>query len=209
MNRPFRRIDFKFVLKKYVPLLYRVYAYCDDARTDCLDRVYDYMLYNGLSVFKTVPSELVVVGYKVGDQYCIDVLETSAVLDYAGGRSFYIASHPILESLNFGFHDERLGVYKEANIADRKTGKSLRKLYTGFTFTGHSVFSGQTVRSEDAIIVGFLKKSANTFQNFRLDIHIESIVPNNASVDRMRFIKHSDWIFEDNEADACCTQDEE
>lgn len=88
MNRSFRRIDFKFVLKKYMPLLYTVYAYCADARVDCLDRVYDYMLNEGLSVFKTVPSKQVVVGYKVNDQYRIDVLETSAVLDFVGIASF-------------------------------------------------------------------------------------------------------------------------
>jgi len=209
MNRPFRRIDFKFVLKKYVPLLYMVFAYCADVRVDCLDRVYDYMLYEGLSVFKTVPSKLVVVGYKVDDQYRIDVLETNAVLDFAGDRQFQIASHTLLEGLNFGFYGARLKAYQDTNSINRRLGNQLGKIYAGFSFNGRSVFSGRIIRSEDVIVVGFLKKSENTFQNFRLDIHIKSIIPNSTSVDSMRFIKHSKWSFEDNEADACYIQGKE
>ncbi|KAG6617100.1 uncharacterized protein IUM83_04872 [Phytophthora cinnamomi] len=209
MNRPFRRIDFKFVLKKYVPLLYMVYSYCADVRVDCLDRVYDYMLHEGLSVFKTVPSNLVVVGYKVDNQHRIDILETNAVLDFAGARQFQIASHTLLEGLNFGFYDARLIVYQENNTVNRRIGKQLRKIYADFSFNGRSVFSGRIISSEDVIVVGFLKQSENTFQNFRLDIHIESIIPNSTSVDSMRFIKHSKWNFEDNAADACYTQGKE
>ncbi|EGZ24656.1 hypothetical protein PHYSODRAFT_296663 [Phytophthora sojae] len=154
MNRSFRRIDFKFVLKKYMPLLYTVYAYCADARVDCLDRVYDYMLNEGLSVFKTVPSKQVVVGYKVNDQYRIDVLETSAVLDFVGDRQFQIASHTLLESLNFGFHDARLKAYQDISSMDRRIGGQLRKMYASFSFNGRSVFSGEIICSEDAIVVG-------------------------------------------------------
>ncbi|KAE9345781.1 hypothetical protein PF008_g8597 [Phytophthora fragariae] len=209
MNRPFRRIDFKFVLKKYVPLLYMVYAYCADVRVDCLDRVYDYMLYEGLSVFKNVPSKLVVVGYKVDDQYRIDVLETNAVLDFAGDRQFQIASNTLLEGLNFGFYDARLKAYHDNNIMNGRIGNQVREIYAGFSFNGRSVFSSRIIRSEDVIVVGFLKASDNTFQNFRLDIHIESIIPNSSSLDSMRFIKHSKWSFEDNEADACYIQGEE
>lgn len=92
---------------------------------------------------------------------------------------------------------------------DRRIGGQLRKMYASFSFNGRSVFSGRIICSEDAIVVGCLKKSVNTFQNFRLDIHIESIIPSSSSADSMRFIKHSKWSFEDNEADACYLQDGE
>ncbi|KAG7393999.1 hypothetical protein PHYBOEH_005922 [Phytophthora boehmeriae] len=158
MNRPFRRIDFKMVLKKYVPLLYSTYAYCTNARVDCLDRVYDYMLHQGLSMFKTVPSDRVVVGYKVGSnllgtsKYRIVILETTSVLDVSESYQFQIGSHPLLEGLNFGFYKDRLEAYKTIN---------------------------------------------------RLDIHIESIIPNRTEVDALRFINHDKWNFEDNVSDDC------
>ncbi len=203
MNRPFRRMDFKMILKKYVPVLYAVYTYCANARIDCLDRVYDYMLHEGLSMFKTVPSEHVVVGYVAGDQYQIDILQTSSVLDFAGDQEFVIGSNLILESLNFGFYKLRQSVFHGVNGLDNQIKQGVRKMYSGFRFSGQSVFTGRTIHSQDAIIIGFLKKSLNTFQNFRLDIHIESIIPNSPHVDRLRLIDHDKWAFEDNEYDKC------
>lgn len=205
LNKPFRRIDFKMVLKKYVPLLYGAFVYSINARTDCLDRVYDYMLHEGLSMFKSVPSTRVVVGYKVGDQYRIDILETPNILNHVGNRDFRIATNPLLEGLNFGFYDHRLHAYNTTNRLDNDIKQSVRKLYEGFRFSGKSVFTGATIHSENIIVIGFLKESVNTFQNFRLDIHIESAIPNNATVDRLRFIDHDKWAFEDNEHDVCYT----
>lgn len=203
MNRPFRRIDFKFVLKKFIPVLYAVCAYCANTRTDCLDHVYDYMLHQGLSMFKTVPSEHVVVGYCVGSAYRIDVIETRAVLDFEKDRDFMISSNTMLEGLNFGFYKRRLQVYKDTNAWDNSIKQELRSVYADLTFEGRSVFTGDVVSSENAIVIGFLKKSNNTFQNFRLDIHIESIITNNPAVDKLRLIQHSKWNFEDNMTNIC------
>jgi hypothetical protein len=201
INKPFRRIDFKMILKKYIPLLYSVFAYCANIRIDCLDRVYDFMLYKGLSMFKTVPNKYIVVGYKVDTNYRIDIIETSSILDFSGNDIFQIASHPLLEGLNFGFHTDRQIAYNEVNKRNDNEKKKLRKKYDGFKFNGKSVFTGHTIYSDNTIIIGFLKESENTFQNFRLDIHITSIIPNHIDLDKMRFINHDKWIFEDNEYD--------
>lgn len=201
INKPFRRIDFKMILKKYVPLLYSTFAYCANTRTDCLDKVYDYMLSKGLSMFKNVPSNHVVVGYKVGNNYRIDILNTSDVINFTGEHGFQIGSHTLLEGLNFGFYDDRMDAYNSVNQMNGAIKKGLREKLTGFTFSGQSVFTGRTINSSNVVVIGFIKESENTFQNFRLDIHIESIIPNHDEVDALRKIKHDKWSFEDNEYD--------
>lgn len=151
-------------------------------------------------MFKTVPSNYIVVGYKVDNSYRIDIIETSSILDNTED-TFQIASHPLLEGLNFGFYTDRRLAYNEVNKINDSVKEKLRKQYDGFKFSGKSVFTGHTIYSENTIIIGFLKKSENTFQNFRLDIHITSFIPNNIDLDKMRFINHDKWIFEDNEYD--------
>ncbi len=202
INVPFRRCDFKLILKKYLPLIYRLYAYCANTQTDCLDKVYDYMLYNGMSMFKSVPSDYVVVGYTVGTDYRIDIIKTDAIMNMYPDMKFKIASHPLVEELNFGFYEERMKAYKDMCKLDNKMKNQLRNKFKGVAFSGVSVFTGKTIYSNDCIVIGFLKASENTFQNFRLDIHIPSFIDNDR-LKKMRTIAHDKWRFEDNTYDVC------
>ncbi len=195
LNKPFRRIDYKFVFKKYFPLLYRVYLYCDKHYIDNKDNIYDYMLTKGLSLFKTVPSKYIVVGY-IDNQKCpkLDIIKTYSLLNFSKHiNKFKIASHELVEGLNFGFYEHRLNAYKNIIALDNIEKLKLKKLFSNFNFTGVSVFSGDTILSNQCIIIGFLKQSENTFQNFRLDIHIDTFITNNSNFDYLRFIKHSKW----------------
>jgi hypothetical protein len=76
---------------------------------------------------------------------------------------------------------------------DKEIKEKLKRIYSKLTFSGESVFTKKIIKSDDCIIIGFLKKSENTFQSFKLDIHIESFLTNNSKVDYLRKIKHSKW----------------
>ena len=192
INKPFRKIDYKFIFKKYLPLIYNIYLYCDKQYLDYKDVIYDFMLSKGLSMFKTVPNKYVVVGYKENENYILDVIKTNDVLNYREAN-FKIASHGLLEGINFGFYKERLKAYIEVKKMDKEIKEKLKRIYSKLTFSGESVFTKKIIKSDDCIIIGFLKKSENTFQNFRLDIHIDSFLTNNSKVDYLREIKHNEW----------------
>ena len=192
INKPFRKIDYKFIFKKYLPLIYNIYLYCDKQYLDCKDVIYDFMLSKGLSMFKTVPDKYVVVGYKENENYILDVIKTNDVLNYRKAN-FKIASHGLLEGVNFGFYKKRLIAYNEVLKMDKKIKEKLKRIYSKLTFSGESVFTKKIIKSDDCIIIGFLQKSNNTFQSFRLDIHIESFLTNNSKVDYLRKIKHDKW----------------
>lgn len=192
INKPFRRIDYKLIFKKYLPLIYNIYLYCDKQYLDYKDVIYDFMLSKGLSMFKTVPNKYVVVGYKENENYILDVIKTNDVLNYREAN-FKIASHGLLEGINFGFYKERLIAYNEVLKIDKEIKEKLKRTYSKLTFSGESVFTKKIIKSDDCIIIGFLKKSENTFQSFKLDIHIESFLTNNSKVDYLRTIKHSKW----------------
>lgn len=205
LNRPFRRCDFKLILKKYLPLIYQLCFYCGKKRVDCLDKVYDFMLHQGMSMFKHIPSKYIVVGYKVEDQnkaqYRIDILKTKVARDFDKDREYQIASHTLLEGINFGFYTEREKVYRDAQAMDNDIKKKLKTTYRNLAFSGRSIFTGREMHSNNFITIGFLKPSVNTFQNFRLDIHIESLITNARNIDNLRKIKHDQWRFEDNMSD--------
>ena len=192
INKPFRKIDYKFIFKKYLPLIYNIYLYCDKQYLDYKDVIYDFMLSKGLSMFKTVPDKYVVVGYKENENYILDVIKTNDVLNYREAN-FKIASHGLLEGINFGFYKERLKAYIEVKKMDKEIKEKLKRIYSKLTFSGESVFTKKIIKSDDCIIIGFLQKSNNTFQSFRLDIHIESFLTNNSKVDYLRKIKHDKW----------------
>ena len=192
INKPFRRIDYKLIFKKYLPLIYNIYLYCDKQYIDNKDNIYDFMLYKGLSMFKTVPSKYIVVGYKIGDQYRLDIIKTKQVLDF-NDINFKIGSHDLLEGINFGFYKERHNAYIDVLNLDKTIKENLKPIYSKLIYTGYSVFTQDKINSENCITVGFLKKSENTFQSFKLDIHIESFLTNNSEVDYLRKIKHSKW----------------
>jgi hypothetical protein len=192
INKPFRRIDYKFIFKKYLPLFYNIYLYCDKQYLDYKDVIYDFMLSKGLSMFKTVPNKYIVVGYKENENYILDVIKTNDVLNYREAN-FKIASHELLEGINFGFYKERLIAYNEVLKLDDEIKKKLKRIYSKLTFSGESVFTKKIIKSDDCIIIGFLKKSINTFQSFKLDIHIDSFLTNNNKIDYLRKIKHDKW----------------
>lgn len=207
LNRPFRRCDYKLILKKYMPLVYRVYCYCANGNTDCLDKVYDFMLYHGLSMFKNVPSEHIVVGYKIDNDYRIDIIKTDSVINLYPDLKPKIASHGLLEGINLGFYEARSEAYREVLKIDLKQASKLKKVFCKLSFSGRSVFSDKLIHSNDCIIIGFLKSSINTFQNFRLDIHIPSLLTNSQEHDKLRFVNHDKWQFEDNLYDQCYSTD--
>jgi hypothetical protein len=192
INKPFRRIDYKFIFKKYLPLIYNIYLYCDKQYLDYKDVIYDFMLSKGLSMFKTVPSKYIVVGYENNNKYILDVVKTKEVINFRDD-TFKIASHGLLEGINFGFYDERQMAYIEVLNKDKEVKEILKPIYSNIEFTGESVFTKTKIKSDKCIIIGFLKKSENTFQNFRLDIHIDSFLTNNKEVDHLRRIGHDKW----------------
>lgn len=77
----------------------------------------------------------------------------------------------------------------------------LKPVFEKLVFSGRSVFTNQIIESSDCIVIGFLKHSENTFQNFRLDTHVDSIITNTKVMDRLRFITHDKWRFEDHVSD--------
>jgi hypothetical protein len=143
-------------------------------------------------MFKTVPNKYIVVGYKENENYILDVIKTNDVLNYREAN-FKIASHELLEGINFGFYKERLIAYNEVLKLDDEIKKKLKRIYSKLTFSGESVFTKKIIKSDDCIIIGFLKKSINTFQSFKLDIHIDSFLTNNNKIDYLRKIKHDKW----------------
>ncbi len=202
LNRPFRQCDFKLILKKYIPIIYRVYAYSKGGDLDCLDKIYDYMLLNGLSVFKHIPYKYIIVGYKVHNKYKIDILECPEILDIAN-NSYKIATHDLLEGINFGFYKMRQIAYTNICDLNNKVKTEMRAKFANFKFNSKSVFSGRYISSSKCIVIGFLKPSDNTYQCFRLDIHIPSIICNLSKYDYLRKLNHDKWKFDDHEFDIC------
>lgn len=203
LNKPFRRCDYKFILKKYLPVIYNIYLYSDKKYINNIDKIYDYMLKNGVSLFKTVPSEFIVIGIKNDDNYQLDIIQTNQVLDYFPNMNFKIGTHGLLEGINFGFYKERINAYNSIIKLDDHEKNKLTKLFKNIYFSGRSIFTKKLYNSNEFITIGFLKKSENTFQNFRLDIHIRTFITNNKDIDKYRLIDHKKWKIDDNIINIC------